>query len=248
MVHPSGAIVLGPATRGKRRDSPATVVAGLTENGAPLLLRLTSPQVGHLLIAGDAGAGKSASMRALVASLAVAHRQEQLRLVLIDAGRHPVPSRSGTPHEAGGRCAFGPLAGLPNLLWPVLREPAKVIWALQSLVELTRERGRGRQVAETTDRLGTPRVVVAIDGLDGLLSLREARRALARLTRQGYVRTFTCWPAPGNSTTTWSPAFPCVSWGAWRRARRRGWPRATPGRARNGCASRGALWPWPGGR
>jgi S-DNA-T family DNA segregation ATPase FtsK/SpoIIIE len=187
-AHPRPVRLLPLQQRLARRGEipPATAVVGLTENGAPLLLRLSSPQVGHLLIAGDAGAGKSALMRSLVASLAAAHRQEQLRLVLIEVRQHPVSPHSDTSQGVGGRCAFGPLAGLPNLLWPVLRDPADVIRALRSLVELTRERGRGGRGAETANRPGAPRVVVVVDGLGGLLSLREARRALARLARQGH--------------------------------------------------------------
>ncbi len=56
-------------------------VIGLAENGAPLLVRLPSPQAAHVLITGADGAGKSALLRAIITSLALRHRSEQLNFL-----------------------------------------------------------------------------------------------------------------------------------------------------------------------
>ena len=41
------------------RVPPCTAIVGLADDGAPLLARLTSPEVGHVLISGKAGSGKN---------------------------------------------------------------------------------------------------------------------------------------------------------------------------------------------
>ena len=57
---------------------PLTACLGLAEDGRPLLLRLPSPDVAHVLIAGTTGSGKTELMRTLIMSLAVANRQSKL--------------------------------------------------------------------------------------------------------------------------------------------------------------------------
>jgi len=148
-----------------------TAVLGLAEDGAPLLVRLPSPQVSHLLIAGTTGSGKSALAQTIITSLALNHRPSQLGFVLIDPKRR----------------AFGPLAGLPHLLRPVLSEPEAVEGALGRLVELMLLRDReGRQPASAGQN-GEPRVVVVIDELADLLMMtgKETQQALTRLSQRG---------------------------------------------------------------
>jgi S-DNA-T family DNA segregation ATPase FtsK/SpoIIIE len=148
-----------------------TAVLGLAEDGAPLLVRLPSPQVSHLLIAGTTGSGKSALAQTIITSLALNHRPSQLGFVLIDPKRR----------------AFGPLAGLPHLLRPVLSEPEAVEGALGRLVELMLLRDReGRQPASAGQH-GEPRVVVVIDELADLLMMtgKETQQALTRLSQRG---------------------------------------------------------------
>jgi S-DNA-T family DNA segregation ATPase FtsK/SpoIIIE len=146
---------------------PVTAVMGLSDEGAPLLARLPSPRVGHLLIAGEAGSGKSALLRSIVASLALRHGRRQLGLVLI------------APRQRG---VFGPLAGLPHLLRPVASEPEDIARALQSLVCWMPSRCNGGHPRE-------PRIVVAVDGLDELMTLpgvqAQAWGALAQLAERG---------------------------------------------------------------
>ena len=50
---------------------PNCAVLGVDEGGAPLLLRLDSPDVAHVLVAGTTGSGKTALVRTLLVSLAM---------------------------------------------------------------------------------------------------------------------------------------------------------------------------------
>jgi S-DNA-T family DNA segregation ATPase FtsK/SpoIIIE len=148
-----------------------TAVLGLAEDGAPLLVRLPSPQVSHLLIAGTTGSGKSALAQTIITSLALNHRPSQLGFVLIDPKRR----------------AFGPLAGLPHLLRPVLSEPEAVEATLERLVELMLLRDREGLQPACEGQNGEARVVVVIDELADLLMMtgKGTQGALTRLTQRG---------------------------------------------------------------
>jgi len=50
---------------------PATAILGLAEDGAPLLIRLPSPDVAHVLVAGTTGSGKTVLLQAMILSLAL---------------------------------------------------------------------------------------------------------------------------------------------------------------------------------
>jgi len=140
-----------------------TAVLGLADDGAPLLLRLPSPDVAHVLVAGTTGSGKTALVQTILLSLALAHRRSQLQMLLIDPK---------------GR-AFQPLAGLPHLLRPVLTQPGEAASALAELVTLME--GRDRQ------RVNTPRLVVVIDEVADLAMTagKPVLDSLARLAQRG---------------------------------------------------------------
>jgi S-DNA-T family DNA segregation ATPase FtsK/SpoIIIE len=140
-----------------------TAVLGLEDRGAPLLLRLSSPDVAHVLISGTTGSGKTVLARAMIASLALFNRQSELQMVLID------PKLQG----------FAPFNGLAHLLCPVVR---RVEDALVVLQRLTAE--MERRDAEGCDR---PRVVVFVDELADLVSMggKQVEDALTRLAQRG---------------------------------------------------------------
>jgi S-DNA-T family DNA segregation ATPase FtsK/SpoIIIE len=141
---------------------PGTALLGRDEEGAPLLLRLTSPEVCHVLIAGTTGSGKTALARALLTSLALVHSPDELRLVLVD------------PKGRG----FGPFAGLPHLVGPVLRDEAAVEKRFTWLVEEMAWR------EESGVRL--PRVIVAVDEVADLVAgSAAAGELLTRLATRG---------------------------------------------------------------
>jgi S-DNA-T family DNA segregation ATPase FtsK/SpoIIIE len=140
-----------------------TACLGLAEDGRPLLVRLPSPDVAHILIAGTTGSGKTELMRALIVSLALAHRQSQLQVALID------------PKGRG----FAPLAGLPHLLSPVVADAAGAAALLDRLVAEMERRDR--------DRVSAPRIVLAVDELMDVLVTggRRVGSALTRLAQRG---------------------------------------------------------------
>jgi len=149
--------------RGRATVPPVTAVLGLDQEGVPLLLRLPSPNVAHVLIAGTTGSGKTALARTIVASLALYNNQRTLQVVLIDP-------------KGRGFLAF---EGLPHLLVPVVSRVEEALAVLTRLVaEMERRDEEGRS---------EPRLVVVLDELADLVQVdgREMEAVLTRLTQRG---------------------------------------------------------------
>lgn len=157
-------------TEGNDAVPPATAVLGLAEDGAPLLVRLPSPDVAHILVAGTTGSGKTVLMQTMILSLALANpapspfqpaQDTGLRLVLIDPKGY----------------AFSPFQGLPHLAREIVSDPTDAAEALNSLVYLM----------ERTSVPSASRVVVFIDELADLLMTGgdAVQFALTRLTQRG---------------------------------------------------------------
>jgi len=190
----SGDQPASPPRSGGFRDSqptstipPLTAILGLSEDGAPLLIRLPSPDVAHVLVAGTTGSGKTVLLQAIILSLALSNPApspsqgegwgegptpspsqgegwgEGLALVLIDPKGH----------------AFSLFEGLPHLARPVIRDVAEATEALQSLVRLMERRPLCQG--------GLPHVVVVIDELADLMMTggQPVQWALTRLTQRG---------------------------------------------------------------
>jgi len=149
----------------------ATPVIGVDEEGTPLLLRLPSPDVGHVLICGTTGSGKTELARTMITSLAIHDHLGKVQLILID------PKRRG----------YAPFAQLPHLLLPVIHDEDEALGALAWLVE----------EMERRDRQGAnaPRLIVFIDELADLMLASQAdpstssghrlEHVLTRLTQRG---------------------------------------------------------------
>jgi S-DNA-T family DNA segregation ATPase FtsK/SpoIIIE len=149
--------------QGPHTVPPITAVLGLDQEGVPLLLRLPSPNVAHVLIAGTTGSGKTALARTIVTSLALHNSQRNLQLVLID------------PKGRG----FLPFEGLPHLLEPVVTRVDEALPLLQRLIaQMERRDAEGRS---------DPRLVIVLDELADLVQVggREMEAALTRLTQRG---------------------------------------------------------------
>jgi S-DNA-T family DNA segregation ATPase FtsK/SpoIIIE len=144
---------------------PVTACLGLEENGRPLLIRLPSPDVAHILVAGMTGSGKTVLLRAVALSLALRHTSPaELALVMVDPR---------------GGAAFDCFAGLPHLVRPVIRDVAEAVELLASLGRLMEVRDR--------ERVSKPPVVLMIDELADLLLTggQAAEFALTRLLQRG---------------------------------------------------------------
>jgi S-DNA-T family DNA segregation ATPase FtsK/SpoIIIE len=149
--------------QGQGSMPPVTAVLGLDQDGVPLLLRLPSPDVAHVLISGTTGSGKTALARTMVASLALYNSQRALQVVVVDP-------------KGRGLMAF---EGLPHLLVPVVREVEEAVEVMERLVEeMERRDAEGRS---------EPRLVVVLDELADLVQVggREMERVLTRLTQRG---------------------------------------------------------------
>lgn len=148
----------------KRQPPAGTALLGMDLEGKPLLLRLTSPDVVHVLVAGMTGSGKTVLMRSLLASLAMCNAPADLRMLLID--------------PKGGR-GLGSLAALPHAVGP-----AATTAEMGSAALLDAVRKMERRDAEHVSR---PLLVVAIDELVDLLDVGGAvvETAVRRLAQRG---------------------------------------------------------------
>jgi len=146
-----------------------TAVLGLDETGLPLLLRLSSPEVAHVLVAGTTGSGKTALARSMALSLAMHNRLGDIQLVFID------PKRNGFAGLASPD-ADGPL---PHLLRPVVDDVHQAIFLLGELVT--------EMVRRDRENVSSPRLVIFIDEVADLMEQggRAVDRLLTRLTQRG---------------------------------------------------------------
>lgn len=142
---------------------PLTACLGLAEDGRPLLLRLPSPEVAHVLVAGATGSGKTDLIRAMLISLAMHNRQSKLQIALID------------PKGRG----FGPIAALPHTLGDIASDFVSASSLLQFLVSEMERRDR--------EGVSSPHIVIAVDELYDLLMTggKEVEIALVRIAQRG---------------------------------------------------------------
>ena len=140
-----------------------TALLGLDEEGRALGLRLSSPDVAHVLVAGTTGSGKTALLQAMALSLAQHNPAAALQLVLID------------PQGRG----LGALATLPHVR-AVATEAAASAEVLNSLVAELEDRAR-RQIVY-------PRVVVVMDELADVVRAEDARAQSGWAAREALVR------------------------------------------------------------
>ncbi|MFO7664803.1 MAG: FtsK/SpoIIIE domain-containing protein [Chloroflexota bacterium] len=131
--------------------TPMTAAIGMADGGQPVLLRFAPNQVRHVLVAGDAGAGKSSLLRTIGTSLAVKNRQANFQLVVMD--------------PLGGQSQDGdsllPLAYLPHLL----TDPALNVESCVSLLGFLGDELDYRR----KEKIRHPNIIILIDHLVSLL-------------------------------------------------------------------------------
>ncbi len=146
-----------------RKRPPGSIILGVDEEGAPLLVQLTSPDVAHILVAGSTGSGKTALLRSMILSMALRHSPRALQCLLID------------PKSRG----FSPLARLPHLIRPIVTAPDQAIQALADAVKEMEQRDR--------EKRNRPLLTIFIDELADLRMVggQAVEKLLARLTQRG---------------------------------------------------------------
>jgi len=141
-----------------------TAWLGMDYDGTPLMIRIPSPEVSHIIIAGTTGSGKTSLMQTIILSLALHNPVRDVCMILIDPQ---------------GR-AFWPFSGFPHLLSPVATRTDDAMAALDRAVALMERR----------DGMESPRplLAVCVDELADLLESRYGARietAIRRLTQRG---------------------------------------------------------------
>ncbi|RME76691.1 MAG: DNA translocase FtsK [Chloroflexi bacterium] len=168
--HPNPQTVhLLPLLRSLPNLPKQSAVLGLDESGTPLVLRLTSPDVAHVLVAGTTGSGKTALVRSIALSLALFNRLGDVQMVFID------PKGSGfAPFVQGVNGGV-----LPHLLRPPVRDVHRAVFLLGEMVE--------EMVRRDQRRISEPRIVIFIDELADLMEQggKAMDRLMTRLTQRG---------------------------------------------------------------
>ena len=142
---------------------PASAVLGQDTEGLPILLRLPSPDVTHVLITGTTGSGKTELARSMILSLALCNRPDAVRLLLVD------------PKGRG----YSVFSRLPHLICPVVSDVEEAHKRLEGLVSEMERRDKAGQ--------SEPRVIVFIDELADMMMVggRQMIQTMTRLTQRG---------------------------------------------------------------
>jgi S-DNA-T family DNA segregation ATPase FtsK/SpoIIIE len=144
---------------GGRQPGRMTAVLGLDVGGLPLMLRMDSPDVAHILLAGTTGSGKTELAKTIIASLIQRNPFGQLQFILLDPKGTKLAPFSEMAH-----CRLHAVT------------PAEQVAALAYAVDEMDRRQLG----------ATPYLLIVIDELADLLQTNpEAANLLLRLTQVG---------------------------------------------------------------
>lgn len=146
-----------------RKPPPFCAILGRDMKGVPLLLRFSSPEVSHVLIAGTTGSGKTALARTMFTSLSYFNDRSSLRTILID------PKRRG----------FESITTMPTLGGPLVDTVEDAVTILSRLVdEMIRRDAANRTL---------PRIIVGVDEIADLMTTGEdaIRVPMTRIAQRG---------------------------------------------------------------
>ncbi len=153
--------------------SPMSIPIGVDEEGQPVLLSFANHRHGHVLIAGEVGAGKTSLLRAIATALALTSRQSQCQLQILD------PAWDGTTRLNAAEYPLLALGYLPHML----TDPAFGVETCASLVHFLAEEMTYRR----REHMALPRIIILIDHIVSYLesSSAEAKNDLYRLLQYG---------------------------------------------------------------
>lgn len=140
-----------------------SAVLGQDNQGLPIVLRLPSPDVAHVLITGTTGSGKTELAKSMILSLALCNPPQALRLLLID------------PKGRGYRL----FNGLPHLICPVVTDGNEAAHRLDGLLD---EMERRDEAGECE-----PRIIVFVDEMADLMMVsgKQMVQTVTRLAQRG---------------------------------------------------------------
>lgn len=153
--------------------SPLAIPIGVDEEGRPVWLRFANHRHGHVLIAGEAGAGKTSLLRAIATALALTSRQAQCQLQLLD------PAWDGATRLNANDYPLLPLGYLPHML----TDPAFGIEECASVIHFLAEEMTYRR----RERMTLPRIIILMDHVVAYLESggAQAKNDLYRLLQYG---------------------------------------------------------------
>lgn len=159
---------------------PGTALLGMAVEGVPLFLRVSAPDVAHVLIAGTTGSGKSEAARTLLASLMLFQRARDVQVIIVD------PKGS----------EFRVFEHMPHLLCSIIKNTEDAIANLEWLVE-EMERRQDQDITR-------PRIVLMIDELADLLmqggpSVEGFLTRLVQRGRSAGISVIACTQKPSAS-------------------------------------------------
>lgn len=164
VAHPQPSDVYLLSLLSKKPLPAGCALLGVQADGTPLLARLASPDIAHILVAGTSGCGKSVLLRTIAASLILSNTPDTLSIVAIDPKGRTFPANFQCAHLLRGR---------------VITDHAESLEVLRSLVALMEARDKRRE--------STPTLAVIVDELADLVMSASAgvEQQLIRLAQRG---------------------------------------------------------------
>lgn len=150
-----------------------TAVIGMADGGQPVLLNFSANNTSHVLLAGESGAGKTTLLRTIAVALALANKQSDLQLQVMD------PDGSGEVHVSPSTHPLMPLGYLPHML----TDPALGMEACAEIIHFLAEEMNYRRQQQVI----SPRIVTIIDNVQSYLEQSDpvGRNDLLRLLQYG---------------------------------------------------------------
>lgn len=154
--------------------APTTAIIGMADGGQPVSVQFSSGRTSHILIAGEPGSGKTSLLRTIATGLAIANRQSELQLQILD------PKWEANVRPTAADSPLIPLGYLPHML----TDPAFGIESCLSIIHFLAEEMNYRR----RENVLFPRIIVLMDHVLVYLEniSQAAKRDLYHLLQYGH--------------------------------------------------------------